>query len=38
VKQSDVGRTLGTDDLLHDRYIVLRKGPRGVHVLRTEAA
>jgi tyrosyl-tRNA synthetase len=38
VKQSDVGRTLGTDDLLHDRYILLRKGPRGVHVLRTEAA
>jgi tyrosyl-tRNA synthetase len=38
VKQSDVARTLGTDDLLHDRYIVLRKGPRGVHVLRTEAA
>jgi tyrosyl-tRNA synthetase len=38
VKQSDVGRTLGTDDLLHDRYVVLRKGPRGVHVLRTEAA
>jgi tyrosyl-tRNA synthetase len=38
VKQTDVGRTLGTDDLLHDRYIVLRKGPRGVHVLRTEAA
>ena len=28
VQQSDVGRALGTDDLLHDRYIVLRKGPR----------
>ncbi len=38
VQQSDVGRTLGTDDLLHDRYIVLRKGPRGVHVLRTSEA
>jgi tyrosyl-tRNA synthetase len=35
VRQSDVGRTLGTDDLLHDRYIVLRKGSRGIHVLRT---
>jgi len=35
VRQSDVGRRLGTDDLLHGRYIVLRKGPRGVHVLRT---
>ena len=38
VQQSDVGRVLGTDDLLHDRYIVLRKGPRGVHVLRTGEA
>ena len=38
VRQSDVGRTLGIDDLLHDRYIVLRKGPRGVHVLRTGEA
>jgi tyrosyl-tRNA synthetase len=38
VQQSDVGRALGTDDLLHDRYIVLRKGPRGVHVLRTDEA
>ena len=38
VQQSDVGRALGTDDLLHDRYIVLRKGPRGVHVLRTGEA
>jgi tyrosyl-tRNA synthetase len=38
VQQSDVGRTLATDDLLHDRYIVLRKGPRGVHVLRTSEA
>ncbi len=38
VQQSDVDRMLGTDDLLHDRYIVLRKGPRGVHVLRTGEA
>ena len=38
VQQSDVGRALGSDDLLHDRYIVLRKGPRGVHVLRTGEA
>ena len=27
--------TVKLDDLLHDRYIVVRKGPRGVHVLRT---
>jgi tyrosyl-tRNA synthetase len=38
VQQTDVARMLGTDDLLHDRYIVLRKGPRGVHVLRTGEA
>jgi tyrosyl-tRNA synthetase len=35
VRQSDVARTLGPDDLLHDRYIVLRKGRRDIHVLRT---
>jgi len=35
LRQSDAGRQLGPDDLLHDRYIVMRKGPRGVHVLRT---
>ncbi len=34
VRQSDAGRSLGPADLLHDRYVVLRKGPRGVHVLR----
>jgi tyrosyl-tRNA synthetase len=34
VRQSDVGRTLGTDDLLHGRYIVLRKGRHDLHVLR----
>ncbi len=34
VQQSDVARVLGTDDLLHDRYIVVRKGRHDVHVLR----
>jgi tyrosyl-tRNA synthetase len=34
VRQSDAARKLGTDDLLHERYIVLRKGRRDVHVLR----
>jgi tyrosyl-tRNA synthetase len=34
VRQSDAARDLGTDDLLHERYIVLRKGRRDVHVLR----
>ena len=38
VRQSDVGRTLGTDDLLHGRYVVLRKGRHDLHVLRTEVA
>jgi tyrosyl-tRNA synthetase len=38
LRQSDAARALGADDLLHDRYIVLRKGPRGVHVLRTTSA
>ncbi len=33
-QQSDVARVLGTDDLLHDRYIVLRKGRHDLHVLR----
>jgi tyrosyl-tRNA synthetase len=36
VRQSDVARVLGPDDLLHDRYIVVRKGRHDVHVLRTE--
>jgi tyrosyl-tRNA synthetase len=36
LQQTDAARTLGPDDLLHDRYLVLRKGPRRVHVLRTE--
>jgi tyrosyl-tRNA synthetase len=34
-RQTDVARKLGPGDLLHGRYIVLRKGPRGIHVLRT---
>jgi tyrosyl-tRNA synthetase len=34
VQQSDIARTLGPDDLLHDRYIVLRKGRRDIHVLK----
>ena len=33
-RQSDLERQLGTPDLLHDRYILLRKGQREVHVLR----
>ena len=33
-QQSDAARMLGPDDLLHDRYVVLRKGRREVHVLR----
>ena len=34
VRQTDAARTLGPADLLHDRYVVVRKGPRGVHVVR----
>jgi tyrosyl-tRNA synthetase len=34
-KQGDIARILGPGDLLHDRYLVLRKGKRDVHVLRT---
>jgi tyrosyl-tRNA synthetase len=33
-RQTDIERKLGPEDLLHGRYIVLRKGPRGIHVLR----
>ncbi|HEV3369513.1 MAG TPA: tyrosine--tRNA ligase [Acidimicrobiales bacterium] len=33
-RQTDLERQLGTPDLLHDRYILLRKGKREVHVLR----
>jgi tyrosyl-tRNA synthetase len=35
VRQTDVARTLGPGDLLHDRYVVLRKGRRDVHILQT---
>ena len=34
VRQTDGTRPLGTDDLLHDRYIVVRKGRREVHIVR----
>jgi tyrosyl-tRNA synthetase len=34
VRQMDVGRTLGRADLLHDRYVVLRRGRRRVHIVR----
>jgi tyrosyl-tRNA synthetase len=33
VRQSDAGRTFGPVDLLHDQYLVLRKGRREVHVV-----
>jgi tyrosyl-tRNA synthetase len=33
-RQSDVARVLQAGDLLHGRYVVLRKGRRDVHVLR----
>jgi tyrosyl-tRNA synthetase len=38
VSQTDVDRALGAGDLLHDRYIVVRKGRRDVHVLRTASS
>ncbi len=34
IKQSDVARALAPGDLLHDRYVVLRKGKQDVHILR----
>jgi tyrosyl-tRNA synthetase len=34
VQQTDPSRSLGPTDLLHDRYVVLRKGKRDVHVVR----
>jgi tyrosyl-tRNA synthetase len=37
VRQTDVDRKLGAADLLHDRYVVMRKGRRDIHVLRTSA-
>ncbi len=37
LRQTDATRQLGPHDLLHDRYIVVRKGKRDVHVLRAGA-
>ena len=34
VQQTDDGRTFTPDDLLHDRYLVLRKGKRQVHIVK----
>jgi tyrosyl-tRNA synthetase len=34
VRQTDAARTFGPADLLHDRYIVLRKGRREVHIVK----
>jgi tyrosyl-tRNA synthetase len=34
VRVTDADRTLGDGDLLHDRYVVLRKGRRDVHIVR----
>ncbi len=34
VRQSDAGRTFAPGDLLHDRYLVLRKGRREVHIVK----
>ncbi len=34
VRQGDDARTFGVDDLLHDRYLVVRRGKRDVHVVR----
>ena len=33
VRQTDDGRTFAADDLLHDRYLVLRKGRKEVHIV-----
>ncbi len=35
VRQSDGARTFASGDLLHDRYLLLRRGKREVHVVRT---
>ena len=34
VRQTQTERTFRTDDLLHDRYVVLRSGRRKVHIVR----
>jgi tyrosyl-tRNA synthetase len=33
VRQTDDGRTFAAGDLLHDRYLVLRKGRKEVHII-----
>ena len=33
VRQTDDGRTFSAGDLLHDRYLVLRKGRKEVHII-----
>lgn len=35
-RETDVDRILGSDDLLHGRYVILRRGPRQYHVLMVE--
>jgi tyrosyl-tRNA synthetase len=35
-KETDERRSIGPADLLHDRYVVLRRGRRDYHVLRVE--
>ena len=34
VRQEEDARTFGPEDLLHDRYVVLRRGRREVHIVR----
>jgi len=34
LREGDEARVLGTGDLLHDRYVVLRRGRRDYHLLR----
>jgi tyrosyl-tRNA synthetase len=34
VRQTDEGRTFASGDLLHDRYLVLRKGRKDVHIVK----
>jgi tyrosyl-tRNA synthetase len=35
-READPDRRLGRADLLHDRYLVLRKGRRAYHLVRLE--
>ena len=34
VRQTEDGRSFSADDLLHDRYLVLRKGQKTVHIVK----